>query len=358
VVTGRNATSQAEWVDVTATASNGFYVTAHVYVEPKYLDPPKVTAGPTVNPPADGMATVSYTLDLGGKQDQSLVTWFICDTAAGTNPRKVAVSRGNQPLKTLPLTPGYVGKYLKVTIQPKHSLSDPGPEVQAVSAKPVAATDIRSTTVSPNFRSFVAETNETYASGLWTVLGTWAVVTGDDYVNGYGIRPSTAAWLLYQQDADCGDMQVDLVMASEKAGQGFSVPGSPADSGPRNLHADMYIKYDPRTKNGYALRMWRTTQSASKCMFQLYKIENGAGSPLNDRQVLSGVFKTTTHMTLKVTGTNLTVTASNDVDDETLALEGTIAPNRFGGAGVYWPGGSSTIYSRFEISYPAAGPAK
>ncbi len=154
-------------------------------------------------------------------------------------------------------------------------------------------------------------------------------------------------------------MQVDLVMASEKAGQGFSVPGSPADSGPRNLHADMYIKYDPRTRNGYALRMWRTTQSASKCMFQLYKIENGAGSPLNDRQVLSGVFKTTTHMTLKVTGTNLTVSASNDVDKETLALEGTIAPNRFGGAGVFWPGGSSsTIYSRIEIFYPGVAPAK
>jgi pectinesterase len=352
VVTGRNTTDKAEWVPVTATASNGFYVTAHVYAEPKYLDAPAVTAKPVVNLSTNGMATVNYTLDLGDKQDQSLVSWFICDNASGTNARKVAVSRGNQPLKTLPLTTGYVGKHLKVTIQPKHSLSDPGPEIQAVSAKAVAATDIRSTTVSPNFRNFVAETNDTYASGLWTVLGTWAVVTGDNYVNGYGIRPSTAAYLLYQQDADCGDMQIDLVMASEKTGQGFSVPGSPADSGPRNLHADMYIKYDPRTKNGYALRIWRTTQSASECVFQLYKIENGAGSPLNDQQVLSGVFKTTTHMILKVTGTTLTVSASNDVDDETLTLEGTIAPNHFGGAGVYWPGGSSTIYSRFEISYP------
>jgi hypothetical protein len=352
VVTARNTTDRAEWVGVTATASNGFYVTAHVYVEPKYTDPPAVTVKPAVNLSTNGMAMINYTLDLGDKQDQSLISWFICDTVSGTNSRKVAVSRGNEPLKTLPLTPGYVGKYLKVTVQPKHSLSDPGPEVQAVSAKPVAAPDIRTTTVSPNFRNFVAETNDTYASGLWTVLGTWAVVTGDNYVNGYGIRPSTPAWLLYQQDADSGDMQVDLVMASEKSGQGFSVPGSPADSGPRNLHADMYIKYDPRTKNGYALRIWRTTQSASKCMFQLYKIVNGAGSPLNDQQVLSGVFKTTTHMTLKVTGTTLTVSASNDVDSETLALEGTIAPNHFGGAGVYWPGGSSTIYSHLEISYP------
>ena len=358
VVAGRNTTDRAGWVAVNATASNGFYVTAHVYVEPKYSDPPAVIAGPTVNSPADGMATVNYTLDLGGKQDQSLISWFICDTVAGTNPRKIAVSKGNQPLKTLPLMPGYVGKYLKVTVQPKHSLSDPGPEIQAVSAKPVAPTDVRSTTISPNFRNFVAEGHVAYANGLWTDVGMWAVVSGDNFENGYGIRPSSQGYLLYQQDADCGDMQVDLMMASEKDGQGFSVPGSPADSGPRNLHADMYIKYDPRTKNGYALRMWRTTQSASKCMFQLYKIENGAGSPLNDRQVLSGVFKTTTHMTLKVTGTTLTVSASNNVGNETLALEGTIAPNHFGGAGVYWPGGSSTIYSRFEISYPSAGPIK
>lgn len=358
VVTGQNTNNQAEWVAVRATASNGIYATAYVYVEPKYIDPPSVTAVPTIHS-ADGMATVDYTLDLHGKEDQSLVSWYICDDASGTNSRKVAVSRGDQPLKTLPLTPGYVGKYLKMTVQPKHNISDPGPEVQAVSKKPVAATDVRSAAVSPNFRNFVTDINDTFVSGLWTVLGTWAVVPGDNYVNGYGIRPSTQAYLLYQQDADCGDMQVDLVTASEKAGQGFSVPGSPADSGPRNLHADMYIKYDPRTKNGYALRFWRTTQSADKCMFQLYKIENGAGSPLNDQQVLSGVFKTTTHMTLKATVTNLTVTASNDMDKETLALEGTIAPNRFGGAGVYWPGGSSsTVYSRIEISYPSAASAK
>ncbi len=357
VVMGRNTTGQAEWVGINATATNGVYSTGYVYVEPKYIDPPSVTAGPALNSPADGMAVVDYTLNLGGKEDQSLVTWSICDDATGNNSRKVAVSRGNQPLKALPLTPGYVGKYLKVTVQPKHNLSDPGPEVQAVSAKPIAATDVRSMTVSPNFRNFVSETNDTYVSGLWTVLGTWAVLPGDDYVNGYGIRPSNPGYLLYQQDADCGDMQVDLVMASEKGGQGFSVPGSPAD-GERGLHADMYIKYDPRTRNGYALRFWRTTQSADKCMFQLYKIENGAGSPLNDQQVLSGVFKTTTHMTLKVAGTTLTVSASNDVDKETLFLEGTITPNRFGGAGVYWPRGSSTIYSRIEISFPGPSPNK
>ena len=87
-------------------------------------------------------------------------------------------------------------------------------------------------------------------------------------------------------------------------------------------------------------------------MFQFYKIENGAGSPLDDQQVLTGVFKPTTRLTLKVTGNTLTATASNNVDREVLSLTGTIAPNRFGGAGVNWPRGSTNIYSRLEISYP------
>ena len=154
-------------------------------------------------------------------------------------------------------------------------------------------------------------------------------------------------------------MQVDLVMTPEKTeGTGFSIPGSPADSGERNLHADIYLKYDPRTKTGYSLRFWRTTQSAAKCMFQFYRIEHGAGSPLDDRQVLSGVFKPSTHLILKASGTTVTARASNTVDQDVLDLSGTMAPNRFGGAGVSWPRGSSTIYSRIEISYPGTAPAK
>ena len=135
------------------------------------------------------------------------------------------------------------------------------------------------------------------------------------------------------------------------AGQGFSVPGAPSETGPRNLHSDVYIKYDPRTKNGYALRFWRTTQSSSKCMFQLYKIVNGIGSPIDDRQVLSGVLKPNTTMKLRIAGEKFTVDAGNTADGETLHLEGSVIQNRFGGAGVFWPGGSANTYSRIDISY-------
>jgi hypothetical protein len=158
--------------------------------------------------------------------------------------------------------------------------------------------------------------------------------------------------LLYFKDGDVGDMQIDLVMMPDKTeGTVFAVPGAPSDSGVHNAHGDIYIKYDPRSKNGYSLRYWRTTKSAAACMYQFYEIEDGVGSPLNEKQVLSGVFKQNTFLTLKVTGSTISVTAHNTVDDQTLNMAGTIAPNHCGGAGV-WSTGAVTIYSLIKISYP------
>ncbi|MBN1865923.1 hypothetical protein JW916_01405 [Candidatus Sumerlaeota bacterium] len=361
VVTGRNQTDQAEWVSVNATASNGFFVTAWVYVEPAYTEPPAVLAKPTLIPPAGGTVGLDYTLDLGGKEDRSLVSWSICDDAEGTNAREIAVGRGDPPMKTLESTPGYVGKFIQVDVTPKLPFSHPGATVSAIATSPIEAADITSTTVSPNFRYFVVTPNDSFMSGLWTVTGTWRSAAGEEFENGYGVGPEarTSATLLYQNDADCGDMRIDLLLTPEKtAGQLFSAPGSPDDTVRRGRgHADFFIKYDPRTRNGYSLRVWRTTQSHAKVMCQFYKIVDGAGSPLNDKQVLTGVFKPNTHLTIKAVGTTLTASASNTKDEETLSLEGTIEPNRFGGTGMYWPGGTAAVCSRYEISYPDASSA-
>jgi hypothetical protein len=145
-------------------------------------------------------------------------------------------------------------------------------------------------------------------------------------------------------------------MTPEKiSGAGFGSPGSPAE-GNNVQKSDIYIKYDPRGRTGYSLRYWRTTQSAEKCMFQLYRIVDGVGTPLDDRQVLSGVFKPNTELVMKVVGDRLSVEAHNDRDAETLSLEASITPNDFGGAGAAWygtvPRGNSNVYSRFEITYP------
>ncbi|WP_282940537.1 pectinesterase family protein [Paenibacillus sp. RC67] len=357
VVTGNNKTDKAEYVTVKAKAANGFYITANVFVEPAYIDPPVFIEQPTLKSPTKGTISVNYALDLGNKEDQSVINWYISDDAIGTNSRAVAVSRGNEPLKSYTLTSGDIGKYIRVSVAPKHQISDPGAAVDAVAARPIAASDINSTTVAPNFRNFVTTANNSYVSGLWTVLGTWTSVAGDSFDNGYGVRVgSQGASLLYQQDAKAGDMQINLKMTPEKTGgQGFGSPGSGVD-GDTIQKSDIFIKYDPRTKNGYSLRFWRTSQSTEKVMFQIYKHVDGVGSPVSNTQVLSGVFKPNTSMSLKVIGNKFTVSANNDVDDEVLFLEETIAPNDFGGAGAYWSGtvsnGNSNVYSKFEISYP------
>jgi hypothetical protein len=401
-VTGNNATNRAEYVRVKATAANGFYVQAFVNVEPKFIDAPTFVKQPVVATPLAGKVSVRYLLNLAshpGLTDQSQITWSQCDDAACSSPRKVAVSRGDLPLRTYTLTPGDVGKYLEVSIRPKHNISDPGPETTAIAAKPITAAEVPSPNVNPDFRNFVEATDPSIVNGEWTIVGTWTSVTGDTLVNGYGVRvsnppgaaggpgggfggggaaagaaaraggaapPATPARaanphasLIYFNDGPVGDMAVKVVMSPEKnAGQGFGIAGSPADDDPRAQRADIYIKYDPRTKSGYALRFWRTIQSAEKCMFQLYRIENGVGTPLNDQQQLTGVFKPDTTITLSVVGDKFTAKGSNTLDHDTLSLEGTITPNPFGGAGVYWSGsvpvGNSNVYSELQISYPAS----
>ncbi len=354
VVAARNTTSKPQWVPINASAPNGLCVTAYVYVEPRYINPPAVTSAPQIGAPLNGAVSVAYTLGLGDHIDQSLISWSICDDAACSKPRAVAVSRGNDPLKTLPLMRGFAGKFIRVVLRPKVEISEVGPEVVAISTAPVPKSAISTPNASLNARNLVTDPDESYADGLWTMVGPWTVDAQPEFVNGYGVRSGNGpASLLYQDDIERGDMQIDLVMTPDKtAGQGFSIPGSPSESGPRNLHSDVYIKYDPRTKNGYALRFWRTTLSSSKCMFQLYKVVNGIGSPIDSQQVLSGVLKPNTTMTLKITGDKFVVDAVNSENDAPLHLEGLITPNRFGGAGVFWPGGSANVYSRFEISYP------
>jgi len=375
VVSGHNSGDRAQYVSVKAMAPNGFYATVYVYVEPAYIEPPAFTKNPTLGAPINDKLNVNYALNLGAKDDQSLISWYQCGDAGCGSPRLVAVSRGNSPLRSYTLGVGDVGKYIEARIQPKHNISDPGPEKTVISSAAITAKDEKSTTVDPNFRNFVETENTSYENGEWTILGTWTSSVGENLVNGYGLRvsngPSTVAApaaggrpanphaaLLYQLDAPTGDMQVKVVMSPEKtAGQGFGIAGGP-DDGERTQRADLFIKYDPRTKTGYSLRFWRTIQSAEKCMFQLYKIVNGVGTPVNEQQELTGVFKPETTIVLSVVGNTFIVKGSNSVDGETLSLSGTIQPNQFGGAGAYWSGsvpvGNSVVFSKFEMEYPGS----
>lgn len=356
-VTGNNRTRRAEYVDVTATAPNGFHVTARVFVEPAYTAPPAFTRRPAVADPSGGRARVDYALDLEERVDQSDITWSLCDDRACQAPRTIAVSRGHIPASQVALLPGFVGKYLRVGIRPKHDVSEAGEEVLAVAARPVAVGDVDAAAIAFAPRNFVEAPTTAFVDGTWVVRGTWQVATDEQLAGGYGIFGTSAdASLVYQHDAPVERMAIRVVITPDKTtGQSFSVPGSPDDRHAA-LNSDIYIKYDPRTKTGYSLRAWRTTQSATSVMFQFYKHLDGISSPLAPQQVLTGVVKPNTTLTLSVNGTAIAAEASNQVDGETLSLHATIEPNPFGGAGVRWPGSagvnSRNIFSVIEIAYP------
>ena len=111
---------------------------------PKYIDPPTFARKPAIGVPADGRIAVTYALNLGGREDESIIDWYVCDDAQCATRREVAVSRGNVPLRQLTLLPGFADKYIEASIRPKHNISDPGPETVAISAKPVRAGEIKS----------------------------------------------------------------------------------------------------------------------------------------------------------------------------------------------------------------------
>ncbi|WP_369059776.1 pectinesterase family protein [Caulobacter sp. 73W] len=355
-VIGANTTDQVQTVAVDAIAPNGMKATAHVRVEPTYGPPPVFKSAPMLSSPSGGAVTVSYGLGLARRRhDQSLVTWSLCQDQACASPRPVAVSRGDEPLKRLTLTRAMIGAYLRAEVAPKHDLSEAGPSTSVTAARPITERDVAGKDVDPDFRSFVAVVDQPARDGLWNLTGAWSVVEPQNDDGRWGLRVgpkiSTA---LYQADHPATDMDLVVTLDPDKGeGQGFSIPGSPEDAkGPRG---DILFKYDAPTRTGYALRMWRTTQSATATMFQLYRIVDGKGEPLDGARQLTGAFKPSATIRISVRGDRVTVRGGNTTDGETLSLDGQITPNRFGGAGLYWTAsglGGSVAIRQFKITYP------
>jgi hypothetical protein len=378
-VTGANNTGVSQYVPVNATASNGLFQTGYPFVEPPYINPPTFVSAPALSTPANGTISVNYQLNLASNRtDNSIITWYACTDANGDNPREVGISESytappvdNVPLQTYTLQLGDVGSYIKATVTPQADISNPGTAESVIASTPITLAEIGPTTqspnftVNPNFGNFPVVAETAYVPGYWTVSGTWtneAQPTGSTFVNGWGIRvASQGAAIYYVNPGPTADMEETVVMSPEKtAGQGFGSPGSSADSTPSNIvqNADIYIKYDPTTGNGYSVRFWRTTTSSTETMWQLFQHINGVGSPVpnSTAAVLTGVFFPNTTINLSIIGTTFTVTGSNNMNSNTLFLQGTVSPNSFGGAGTRWsgtvPSGNSNVYSYFNITYP------
>jgi hypothetical protein len=355
-VVGANATETPQVAEIRASADNGFYSTAWVTVDPAYRPAPTLAAAPVIRAAGQGRARLDYDLALGnGRTDQSLVTWFVCADDACARRERLAVSRGDEPLREIALTPPLAGRRIVAEVEPKHDLSRPGPARRSA-AFLVPSPSAPAASAVLDARSLPDTSATDRFSGEWRLTGNWASVPPLDPGAPFGLRPtgpeSLDSALLYVGRPRAGDMDVIVVLNSDKyEGQGFSIAGGPEDDNPKR--ADIVFKYDPETRTGYALRFWRSIRSATAVEFQLFRIENGKGTPIGDRQ-LTGVLKPVTTLRIEVRGTRATVRGANTTDAETLSLSADIDANGFGGAGFYWAAagrGGSAVLHDFRIDY-------
>ena len=366
VVEATNVEDETKHFTVIAYTEDGLECATELTVAPDYVPAPSFTKTPKMNI-TKGVATVSYALELNGRKDESLITWYRCTDKNGANRLPVSVSRLNEPEYSYTLVKEDVGYYLMAAVAPKHLRCVPGKEQIVVSNSPIKKGQVNIAHIfETDFQNFPCKNQPQLLPGFWTIGGykpldtaayDWQVVPDKDYwIYGPGMNGSHGTGLLQDQkgarllytplDGSYGDMAITLnVDASKTAGQGF---GSATGQ-----YLDLYIKFDTRTLTGYALRIIRTTKYSNAVDFILMKYENGVAEAIS-QPVSSTCYRTNCTLTLTAKGGKLTAHASTTtplpapVTDPNLKLsvdlEADIASNTFGGTGIQHTGscGEST----------------
>lgn len=394
-VTSVNEGETRATVYVRAVTPEGLEAASALTMVPPMLPAPGFTAFPTLSDPENGLLTVNYTLDLQGRDDQSLVTWYRIYMESGTTV-PVAVSRENRPYTTYRLQPGDAGCRIMVEVAPKHIRSVAGASRRVVSASSVKPEDIvpdipenslqmadkvlPESTLSmvatnrffTDFVNFPDDDQRTVRKGCWTLdtykpaditKYNWQAALTQGWVYGAGeggavgegfLQRTKGARMLYTPMEDAsGDMYVRLkVDPCKSAGQGF---GSATAQ-----YMDVYIKFDTETLTGYALRIIRTVKFANAVDFVLMKYENGQTKEIS-KAVSASCFRTGCSIVLGMAGnqlkahveteTPLTPHTSPDVV-QVVDLAAEVEPSTAGGTGVQHTGStgaSATMFHEFEV---------
>lgn len=373
-----NQGEETERVCITATDSTGLQAACVIDVKPQQLPAPKFTAQPVISREGDTL-NVSYALDLHGRRDESVITWYRSTTADGKDAVAVTVNRADKPIeerKTYVLTAADRGKYIRATVTPKHLRSPYGTPCQTTFKKKIRTKEKSIRHYSTDFANFPTERQPLLMAGHWTVdaykpadtrAHEWEADTiHPSWTYGYGvdgaahrkglIQQVKGARLLYTPlEGEYGDMELTLhVSPCKTAGQGF---GSATGQ-----YMDIYIKMDPHTLSGYALRIIRTTANDKAVDFQLMAYNHGIATPIS-QAVSSICYRTGCVIRLQVTGHTLTATAHNlnplpsphrkGLTSE-VCLTASITPSPFGGIGIQHTGSvgaSATVIEDLQVTW-------
>lgn len=333
VINSINTTDSVRRVMVFAKSNDGLEAAAQVFAVPEVLAAPVFKQKPALKFDRSGKYILQYVLN-GSKIDQSDIKWYRCSDAKGSGAIEVAVSRSNNPNKTYLLNEGDAGWYIMASIRPKNIRSVTGNPVIVISSRPVSREMIHSSvnTFMPDFSTQSFKYQPLFKRGFWTIESyapadtyDWvADNTRDAWYYGRGEEGAAADTGLVQSVKGArmlftpvhekyGDMKVSFTaIPSKTAGQGFSSA--------RQQYMDVYIKFNPQTMTGYALRIIRTTKYGDALDFLLVRYENGKVYPISE-SVSTDCFRPNCNIELDVKANIFTVRASNP-------LEYYIQPNR------------------------------
>lgn len=374
-IKGKNNGEETRTVLLYAHHEEGLEAACVLTVKPRTLKAPAFINLPRMRLSATNESSqyieVDYLLDLEGRTDQSLITWYRCTDSTGKDAIPVVVSRFNVPERRYTLSSADNGYYLKASVAPKHLRSFVGEAQSVVTDTPLRIVQANENGVHDtepvvckqllhtDFRNFPTEYQPQIISGFWTAdafkpedtsefdwtprpVSSWAYGKGmDGAAAQIGLlQTQRGARLLYTPVEDAyGDMELTLIVDPCKtAGQGF---GSATGQ-----YMDIYIKFNTRTLTGYALRIIRTTKHDRAVDFLLMRYEKGVATALTS-PVSAICYRTGCEIRLATRGKRLIASARTSIalpdpykDDlrKEVELEAEIDNNTFGGIGIQHTG--------------------
>ncbi len=373
-VTGTNTSKENTTATVKATISNGLYEIGTITVVPETEQPPEFTREPSINPIENQVISLDYELDLGERTDTSLITWYRCDDAQGTNALVVADTKYDVPCTEYTLSRGDVGKYIMVTIAPKNELSDEGELTTLFTSEPIGEDEILTDNVYTDFlhvpthppfiteeeltavddegvayRNYLLDSIPDTQPGKWNFIGNWYYNYGvGDASEIMGIITGTRyCRLIYPQEGQFGNMKLTFEIYPEKTNNtGFGGIGQ---------YEDVLIKYDPDTQTGYGVRYERTADDAKSSFVTLYKYENGEATAISETVQTTALRAKCTLVLSYIDGVLSVHMESTKNTDSVVDLTAELEDNGFGGVSVYHTGtvsaGGRMVFKTAEILY-------
>lgn len=370
---------------VSARVPSGLQARLGIDIAPYLYDAPSFATAPVITfDKSKKSLVVDYKLseDVSGNanaSDRSIITWYRYNAEDMSDT--IPILRGNASLnaKSYPVGNADRNGFIMAKVTPRYNDTQSGESQNAVYTEGfknsiLPAIFTQESHYSTDFHNIPVGYQPKFVAGAWTFDAfkpadtkdytwkpdpkhAWFYGEGVDGMKGQGLvqltRGARCFYLPFREKT--GDMKVTVKIDPGKtAGQGF---GSATGQ-----YLDIYIKFDPETLTGYAVRIERTPEWSNAVAFSIIKYTNGETRTIG-KPVISNCFRSTCTVTIQMKGNELTATATSNAllprpTDERVQtevfLDASVAKNEFGGFGLQHTGStgpSAAMIHNVEIDW-------